>query len=132
MLCNHISHSAHPSLIDLVFVSDTSGLSHCHTIPQLANSDHYGITVYMSGKGKANHSKSVCRKVWQYRHADFDKANNLLMDIQPNDVLDYSDIEHSWHNWKHVFLGIMEECIPCSTLPNRKNLPWLTKHIQLI
>ena len=145
MLCNsfsftqvvdsptHISHGAHPSLIDLVFVSDTSCFSHCHTIPQLANSDHYGITIYMSGKGKANHSKSVRRKVWQYKHADFDKANDLLMDIQPNDVLDYSDIERSWHNWKQVFLGIMEECIPCSTLPNRKNLPWLTKHIiQLI
>jgi len=87
----------------------------------------------MSGKGKANHSKSVRRKIWQYKHADFDKANDLLMDIQPNDVLDYSDIERSWHNWKQVFLGIMEECIPCSTLPNRKNLPWLTKHIiQLI
>jgi len=145
MLCNsfsftqvvdsptHISHSAHPSLIDLVFVSDTSCFSHCHTIPQLANSDHYGITIYMSGKGKANHSKSVRRKVWQYKHTDFHKANDLLMDIQPNDVLDYSDIERSWHNWKQVFLGIMEECIPCSTLPNRKNLPWLTKHIiQLI
>ena len=95
MLCNsfsftqvvdsptHISHSAHPSLIDLVFVSDTLCFSHCHTIPQLANSDHYGITIYMSGKGKANHSKSVRRKVWQYKHADFDKANDLLMDIQP-------------------------------------------------
>jgi len=83
----------------------------------------------MSGKGKANHSKSVRRKVWQYKHADFDKANDLLTDIQTSDVLDYSGIERSWHNWKQVFLGIMEECIPCSTLPNRKNLPWLTKHI---
>ena len=63
----HDSHSSDPSLIDLVFVSNNSCFLECYIIPQLANSDHYGITVCMSMTCKANKaSNNSRRKVWHY------------------------------------------------------------------
>ena len=43
----HFSHCGHPSLIDLVFVSNLSHFSTCSIISQLANSDHLGLCVTM-------------------------------------------------------------------------------------
>jgi len=55
------------------------------------------------------------------------------MDLDLNSIIDPSDIESSWLSWKQEFLRVMDECIPSSTLPDHKNLPWLTKEIiQLI
>ena len=55
------------------------------------------------------------------------------MDLDLNSIIDPSDMESSWLSWKQEFLRVMDECIPSSTLPDCKNLPWLTKEIiQLI
>ena len=67
--------------------------------------------------------------MWQYKHADFDRDNNLLMDLDLDSIIDPSDMESSWLSWKQEFLRVMDECIPSSTLPDHKNLPWLTKEI---
>ena len=39
------------------------------------------------------------------------------------------NIDLSWSNWHDQFLKIMEECIPTRSLPQRKNLPWLSKKL---
>ena len=57
------------------------------------------------------------------------KENDLLMSIDLDIVTDPSDIQSSWLNWIQSFLNIMDECIPCSILQNRKNFPWLTKDL---
>ena len=49
------------------------------------------------------------------------------MDVDLETVIDPNDIQLTWSNWKKIFLDIMDECIPTSILPIRKNLPWLTK-----
>ena len=41
----------------------------------------------------------------------------------------YTDIQTSWLRFKTAFLDVMEQCIPRSVVPNRQNLPWLTKTI---
>jgi len=73
------------------------------------------------------------RRIWLYKHANFERANNLLCDIDLNDILIPSDIQLSWSHFKATFLSVMEQCIPQTVLPDRKNLPWLSKEIiQLI
>ena len=128
----HYSHSGQPSLIDLVFVSDVSYFCTCSVIPNLANSDHLGLLVSL----KHRHSARIptCRRqVWRYKHADFIKANDISCDIVTSDILDPTDIQISWSRFKRIFLEVMEECIPRSVLPDRKNLPWMSKEIvQLI
>ena len=128
----HFSPCGRWSLIDLAFVSNLSCLSTCTVIPQLANSDHLGLCITM--KYQREPSLPTCRRqVWQYKHADFEKAKNLLLDIDIDKLLVTSDIQLSWTCFKHTFLDIMERCIPRTVLPNRRNLPWLNKKIiQLI
>ena len=128
----HFSSSGQPSTIDLVFVSNLHYLSNCSVIPQLANSDHLGLLVAM--QHHHHPATSACRRrIWLYKHANFERANDLLCDIDPNDILIPSDIQLSWSHFKAAFLSVMEQCIPQTVLPDRKNLPWLSKEIiQLI
>ena len=60
-------------------------------------------------------------------------ANDLLCETNFNEILDPTDVQRRWSQFKAVFLDIMEQCIPKAVLPQRRNLPWLTKEIlQLI
>ena len=126
------SPSGQSTLIDLVFVSNLDSLSNCSVIPQLSNSDHVGLMVTL----KHQHVASISmprRRVWRYKHADFDKANELLCDMDLDKILNPYDIQTSWKRFKSAFLDVMEQCIPRSVLPTRNNRPWLTKEIiQLI
>ena len=128
----HFSSTGKPSLIDLVFVSNLHSCLNCTTIPQLANSDHLGL--FLSMKTNLQPLNSFPRRrVWRYNHADFQTANEMLCDMDLNDIMDPTNIQTSWLCFKTAFLDVMEQCIPQSVVPNRQNLPWLTKTIiQLI
>ena len=129
----HTSPNSEPSIIDLVFISNMHLFEFCN-IPQLANSDHFGLHVCIKHTSDTTqYTPTTCRKIWRYKHADFNRANDLLMDVDLESIINPYDIQSTWSNWKKIFLDIMDECIPTSILPNRKNLPWLTKDIiQLI
>ena len=73
------------------------------------------------------------RTIWRYKLANFELANDLLCDVDFEEILDPDDIEGSWRQFKTTFMEVMEQCIPKSVLPQRRNLPWLSKEIiQLI
>ena len=44
-------------------------------------------------------------------------------------LLNHSDIDKSWLDWK-MFMNIMEECIPKTTSLPRRNHLWLTKRLR--
>ena len=68
--------------------------------------------------------------IWRYNYADWDKAHDLLEDVDWDSLLlQVSDIDQAWLIWKDTFLSIMNECIPRAILPNRVNRPWLTKDL---
>ena len=154
----HTDHCGSTSLIDLVFTLTPSQVLGCTTIPPLDNpnakSYHLGILLTISWKSpvpQRNHP--LKRRVWRYNHADFDRANELLCDLNPNDIF-HTNIQTSWlqfkcafldvmaniqTSWlvtlirKCAFLDVMAQCIPRSVVTTRKNLPWLSKSIiQLI
>ena len=128
----HFTSENHCSLIDLIFVSNMYFFSNCSTIPQLSNSDHLGLLLSMkhcSGPS-VSHPR---RTVWRYKLADFERANDLICDLDVDELLNSSNIQQSWENLKAAFLDVMEQCIPKAVLPQKRNLPWLTKEIiQLI
>ena len=134
----HTDHCGSTSLIDLVFTSTPSQVLGCTTIPPLDNpnakSYHLGILLTISWKSpvpQRNHP--LKRRVWRYNHADFDRANELLCDLDLNDIFDHTNIQTSWLQFKCAFLDVMAQCIPRSVVTTRKNLPWLSKSIiQLI
>lgn len=121
----HFSPNGRSTLIDLVFVSNLHSFSNCSVIPKLSTSD---LMVTLKHQHVASTSIPR-RRVWRYKHADFGRANELLCDMDLDDILNPYDIQKSWKRFKSAFLDVMEQCIPRSVLPARKNLPRLTKEI---
>ena len=56
------------------------------------------------------------------------KLVNLLKGTNWDSLL-ADDVNTSWENWMKCFIEIMNECIPQRLLPNRRNLPWLSKSL---
>ena len=124
----HFSSEGSSSLINLVIMSAPQSLHECVTIPPLANSDHLGISLQV----KSNIQTHICvnkRVIWRYAHADFDRACELIDMLDMDSIIDSNSVEKSWSYWKRTFMSIMEDCVPKAQLPNRRNLPWLTKEI---
>ena len=126
------SPSGNSSLIDLAMVANTEYLKQCTPIPPLSTSDHLGLSITLQWKvHRAPPRKS--RKVWFYKHGDFEKTCRLIEHLDWNSILTENDIDAVAKNWTDSFLFIMEQCIPHRCLRMRCNLPWLTKNIfQLI
>ena len=123
----HIHHNGHRSTIDLVLVSDPQLVRSCCTIPALCNSDHHGLQVELNLKSV--HKPPMRRAVWRYSHADWEQAQRLIESTEWDSLLDPKDINNSWKNWSVKFLEIMQTSIPASTLPPRRNRPWLSKKL---
>ena len=104
----------------------------CETVPALGSSDHYGILATFAHDTNRP-SPLVPRRIWRYAYADYELANDMLLELDPSDIIVNEDVNASWNNWSQRFMEIMESCIPHARLPRRKNLPWLSKQIiQLI
>ena len=123
----HHHHNGTKSIIDLLFVSDPQLVRSCFTIPALSNSDHHGLKVELNLKTIPKVSNR--RTVWRYCHADWEKAHSLIEGTDWDSLLDPEDINTSWKNWSVKFLEIMQSSIPTTTLPPRRNRPWLTKKL---
>ena len=128
----HASPLNHTSLIDLAIVSSPSRVRFWSIIPPLANSDHLGIHIGLDFRLSALHttsSKSRCRTVWRYAHADFVLAQQLISETDWDRIIT-NDVDSSWLNWQTKFLEIMEVCIPKKVLSSKNHShPWLTKSI---
>ena len=123
----HIHHNGTRSMIDLVFVSDPHLVRSCSTVPPLSNSDHLGLQVDLSLRSTIITPKS--HVVWRYKHADWERACDLINSTDWKSLLNQSDMNKSWCNWRDKFMQIMHETIPSGTIPPRRNRPWLTKKL---
>ena len=127
----HVHHNGSTSLIDLVFVSNNLLTNFCNVISPLSNSDHNGIHLQCRWRLTARYNCvniSKGRIVWCYDQANWERAM-MLIDSFDWTILFSNDINETWTKWCDQFLKIMCECIPTKTLPNRKNLPWLSKDL---
>ena len=125
----HVHHNGSTSTIDLLFTSNPQIISDCSTIPPLSNSDHLGLLIHLCLK-PATPIKTKARSVWRYSFADWDKACEMIEATNWMALLNHSDIDKSWLDWKNAFMNIMEECIPKTTILPRRNWPWLTKRLR--
>ena len=124
----HNTGNGFGTLIDLALVSSTDHVNDCSVIPPLQSSDHNGILLKLKWKQGGNQTFSHKRKIWRYAHADFLKAENLIANTDWGFIVT-GDVNNALANWEQTYMQIMEECIPQKTIPNKPNLPWLTKDI---
>ena len=109
--------------IDLMLSTSPELIKSFETIPPIGNSDHNGMlsTISMHTHPAA---PQVPSKIWRYNFVDFEGANEILSQVDASSVIVDADVGASWSNWETLFLETMEKCIPTSTLPKRRNLPW--------
>ena len=69
------------------------------------------------------------RSVWCYSLGDFDKASEILYDVDWDTVTNESDIDLCWSNWQRTYLSIISQCVPRKLLPRKKHLPWISLSI---
>jgi len=127
----HTDSNGRSSLIDLALMSLPENLLSCSVIPPLENSTynvHSGIHLKMRTR-PVRATELSPRTMWRYTHANFEKPNRLIESLDMSSILDPNDIDHSWEKWRAEFLCIMDECVPKATLPNRSNVPWLSKDL---
>ena len=126
----HHSHDGHQTLIDLALLSSPEHLTSCDTIPPLGNSDHLGLHILINRQTNQHAlMRNTRRQIWRYAHANFDLASILLSNLDLDSILDLNDVNLSWNRWKDCFMDVMNRCITTTLLPNRTNLPWLTKSL---
>ena len=53
-------------------------------------------------------------------NADFNKANDIIVETDRDTILCGSDVEEAWSRWHKTFLSIMETCIPKRIIPSKK------------
>ena len=114
------------TLIDLALVSSTDHVKGCSVIPPLLNSDHNEILLKLKWKQDGQQTLSHKRKIWRYAHADFVKACNMIKNTNW-DLVITGNVNEVLANWENTYMQIMKECIPQKTIPNKPNLPWLTR-----
>ena len=86
--------------IDLVLTTSPMFTTTCETIPPIGTSGHLGLSTTLATK--SDHSiPVVCRRIWRYKHADFDHDNDLLQQIDPSVLIVDGGVNASWDNWQH-------------------------------
>ena len=95
-----------------------------------SKSYHQGLHLIFNWKSaKVLRYHSHRQIIWDYSHANFDKASQIIYGTVWN-ILFLEDIDVYCAHWQHMFLYIMEQCIHKKVLPSRRcNLPWLNKHL---
>ena len=76
----------------------------CNVIPELANSDHLGLSLSLSICEPSLNRENIKRKIWQYSAADFDCANELLDMIDWEEEVNPDDVNSSVLVWQSLFL----------------------------
>ena len=82
----HFSYSGVPSIIDLCFLSHLSKLVSCNTITPLSTSDHMGIHLTYKLPNTSKKPNTPRRSVWCYSLGDFEKACEMLLDIDRDTI----------------------------------------------
>ena len=127
-------HSGGSSMIDLVFASKPTSIQTCATMPPVGTSHHSSyhssLQVTMNIRLISLPSrKPHTRRIWHYRDADFEMANDMLDNTPWASLLNSVDVNTSWINWKSSFLEIMSLCVPSKTISLKKRPPWLSKKL---
>ena len=117
-----INPSRNSSLIDLAMVADTEHLKQCTLTPPLSTSDHLGLSITLQLKVHRATARKP-RKVWLYKHGDFEMASRLIEGTEWNILLKGKDIDVVAQNWTDNFLSIMEQRLPHWYLRKRYNSP---------
>ena len=91
----HLCSNGSSSMIDVIAMSSPSLFQSCKTIPPLSNS---GLSLQSQWKHASQPQSHPKRIVWRYAHADWQRANNLIEEIDWQSLFT-GEVDTSWNNW---------------------------------
>ena len=121
--------SSTDTLIDLAYLSDLSMLTSCTIEPPLDGSDHCSLRLCL--RLSPPRKKRVRRRVWLYRQADFESANNLLQST-PSSIIHDNDIDNFSVKWRDLFLTTMTSRIPSKNISSTRSLPNINSDLKCL
>ena len=93
-----------------------------HNSESICKSDHYPITFKVSASVKKN--KLPKRKIYNFKRASWDRLNDDLSRVPWSALVDRTDPETAWSNFKSVLFMLVDKHIPKITIKNDFNAPW--------
>ena len=91
-------------------------------LKNICKSDHYTVSfkVNISTKSK----KLSKRRIYNFKRASWDQLNEDLSRVPWSALIDRTDPEIAWSNFKTVLFGLVDKHIPKITMKNDFNAPW--------
>ena len=81
----------------------------CNVIRPLSNSDHNGMHTTLKWFPNSTSIKNPKRTVWRYSHANFERANCILVATDWSFLDVQFDIDALWSTWEQKFMTVMQE-----------------------
>ena len=119
------------TLIDPVIVSDACSVLDSGTITvEPFISDHKAT--YVSIKSSVSFTNSYYREVWNYKHADFEKLNNLISQYCWDSVInDSTSVDQASLNFTNSYIDLCKTCIPRKRVLIRpSDKPWFSSELR--
>ena len=115
------------TIIDHVYISKHLNYSHSIMSP-LSSTDHSCVLLCFLNRRVLSTKPRHC-KVWLYQCADFDAADDTLIDF-PFKPYSSRSVDSVWDEWYQTYMRIMNNVIPTRRIKRISNLPYLTSHLQ--
>ena len=93
-----------------------------HKSESICKSDHYPISFKVSASVK--NKKLLKRKIYNFKKANWDQLNDDLGRVPWSALIDRTDPEIAWSNFKTVLFMLVDKHIPKITIKNDFSAPW--------
>ena len=116
------------SILDLILTKTPDLVSDYELLTDHFNSDHFPVSFnikLLSGRPR----KSVSRKNYNFKKADFTALNELLKYIPWNCAFLEEDVDICTERVNDLLLAAADMCIPTFTVKKKTNPPWITKEV---
>ena len=116
------------NILDLILTKTPDLVSDVEVLTDHFNSDHFPVSFnikLLSGHPR----KSVSRKNYNFKKADFNALNELLKYIPWNCAFLEEDVDICTERVNDLLLAAADMCIPTFTVKKKTNPPWITKEI---
>ena len=116
------------NILDLILTKTPDLVSDYELLTDHFNSDHFPVSFnikLLSGRPR----KSVWRKNYNFKKADFTALNELLKYIPWNCAFLEEDADICTERVNDLLLAAADMCIPTFTVKKKTNPPWITKEV---
>ena len=111
-------------ILDLLLSNHTQLISNISVLDHnsVCKSDHYPVTFEI--KTKVKHKKPTKRKCYNFKRANWEALNENLCNVNWDALLDSTESDLAWSNFKHTLFHHVGKNIPTITVKSNSQPPW--------